>query len=95
MTGIWIVTLKFKPHKYHNPSKKRLRSCQTANICSDSTGAHHCFLIEATTLLECMAILRDKFPNVHVTRYEHAKYIDRVELNEEDRGKYPIVPKDM
>ena len=79
--------MKFKPHKYHNPSKKKLGSCQTSEACSDSTGAHHSCLVRATTLLECMAFVRNKYPHVHVTRYEHGKYIDQVELLNEDKGR--------
>lgn len=76
--GIWIVTVKFKLHKYHNPSKKKLNHCQTSDFCSDSTGAHHCFLVRASTLIELMTIVRNKYPNIHVTRYEYAQFIEEL-----------------
>lgn len=79
---LWIVTVKFKPHRYHVPAKKIVNNCQTSVLCTDSTGGHHCFLVEGDNLAlhNVMKIVRDKFPNVHVTRYERAKFIEEVDF---------------
>ena len=82
MTRTWIITVKFKPQKHHDPQNKKFGHCQTSWACTDSTGAHHCFLIKGTNLSldRITKIVKEKYPHVHITRIEHAKYIEEVEL---------------
>lgn len=72
----WIVTVKYKRNPNHDPRNKIIGTCQTSEMCSDSTGSHHCFLVKAHSLEEVATKVIMKFKKVHITRIELAKNIE-------------------
>ncbi len=75
---IWIVTIKNNKHPDHDPHNKKKGICGQSNICTDSTGAHHCFLVRADRLKDVEWFLTKERPYYHITRIELARSIIRV-----------------
>ena len=67
---LYIVTIKLKEKKEHNPRNKKIDYCPLTNnhICTDSTGAHHSVLIKAENINKIKQHL--KHLNFHITRIE-------------------------
>lgn len=63
---LYIVTIKQR-NIGHDPSNKKTGECLTSRECTDSTGHHHSYLVEADSI---KAIIEDT--KVHITRIEIA-----------------------
>lgn len=63
---IYIVTIKLPKNTMHDPKNKKTSHCVSNPVCTDSTGEHHSFLVNANSLKE----IRDYYDGVHITRIE-------------------------
>lgn len=63
----YIVTLKY-PEVNHDRRNKKVGPCHVSPFCTDSTGGHHCILVEARSV-DCVEKIVAKL-GVHVTRIE-------------------------
>lgn len=69
----WIVTVKEPKNTQHDPKNKVTSNCTYSEVCTDSTGEHHSFVI-ATDASEEQIKETIEASGVHVTRIERAKW---------------------
>lgn len=50
----------------HNPQDKKTNHCVSNPVCTDSTGEHHSFLVDANSI----PAIQDYFDGAHITRIE-------------------------
>jgi len=62
----YIVTIKVPNDKDHDPKNKQTGNCIVSSKCTDKTGAHHSYLVEAPSIDE----IKGKLVNKHITRIE-------------------------
>ena len=62
----YIVTIKKPRHVEHDPKNKITGSCGFCRRCTDLTGQHHSFLVEA----DSEQTIRDTLTDIHITRIE-------------------------
>lgn len=62
----FIVTIKKPKHADHDPKNKVTGICGFSRNCTDVTGQHHSFLVEANSEQD----IRDTLTDVHITRIE-------------------------
>lgn len=67
----FIVTVKLPRNKDHDPHNKQEGTCPAtaSKYCTDTTGEHHSFLLEAGSLLEAKTTVT-KMGFSHTTRIE-------------------------
>jgi hypothetical protein len=62
----YIVTVKLDRNLNHDPRNKKTSSCPVSPTCTDATGEHHSFLIDAANVEE----VRERSQVYHITRIE-------------------------
>jgi hypothetical protein len=67
----YIVTLKYKPDKKHDPLRKKTGTCKLSEFCTDKTGAHHCIVVQSNNITDVMEFYNGK----HITRIEKARFM--------------------
>jgi hypothetical protein len=69
----YIVTVKFTARAGHDPRNKQTAACPAipSSLCTDATGAHHSFLVDANDMDEVRVIVELSGYN-HITRIEEA-----------------------
>jgi hypothetical protein len=72
----WIVTVKTKQDKQHNPHDKKRGPCLFSDDCTDVTGAHHSFIVLAQTVKEVKDVVKRVYGDIHITRIELANIYD-------------------
>lgn len=66
----FIVTVKINKNPNHDPNNKRYGECPVMHtFCTDMTGEHHSFLIDAKNITEANQVV-GKMGFTHVTRIE-------------------------
>lgn len=64
---LYIITTKDPRNPGHNPHSKVTGGCTRADMCTDSTGEHHSFLLETSVSPE---EIKEALAPMHVTRIE-------------------------
>lgn len=64
-----IVTVKVNQSKTHNPENKKTGPCPWSEICTDSTGGHHSFVVIGPD----METIKEHVRGYRVTRIEVLK----------------------
>lgn len=70
----YVVTIKDPKNPKHNPHNKITGMCSRSDVCTDSTGEHHSFVLE-TDLDPDEVIAALKSAGTHVTRVEEAAIV--------------------
>lgn len=70
----YIVTIKDPKNPRHNPHNKVTSECTRSDVCTDSTGEHHSFIVE-TELSPGEVIAAFRSAGTHVTRVEQARVV--------------------
>lgn len=65
---LYIVTIKLRKNKEHDPRNKKTNHCVSNPVCTDSTGEHHSFLVNASSIPQ----IENYYEGVHITRIELA-----------------------
>lgn len=72
---IYIVTVKVKRNYKHDSQNKIENNCPYSDWCTDSTGSHHTFLMLGLETPDIRRQMKEKYPNIHITRIEKAKFL--------------------
>lgn len=69
--SLWAVTIKLPKNPAHNPRNKIVEGCRTSPLCTDATGEHHTFVVNA----DGVPPIKEYFEahEVHITRIELIK----------------------
>jgi hypothetical protein len=62
----FVVTIRLPKNPSHDPQNKVTGECLSSQYCTDVTGEHHSFVIEAATLAE----VEERLSSYHITRIE-------------------------
>lgn len=75
MAALFLVTVKLARNPEHNPRAKVTTSCPVGlgAPCTDATGEHHTYLVEATSRDVALAHAQQRYG--HVTRIEHTGHV--------------------
>ena len=63
---LYIVTVKQPKNKDHNPHDKKTGSCGYSDECTDVTGEHHSFVVDALNV----DVIKERMGALHITRIE-------------------------
>lgn len=79
---IYIVTVKLKQNpknffslSHHDPHNKIENECPFSDWCTDSTGAHHTFLMLGLETSDIERQMKQRHPGKHITRIEKARFL--------------------
>ena len=62
----FIVTVKIERDLNHDPKNKQTGHCPISSLCTDVTGQHHSYIVQAKSPDE----IREKLKADHITRIE-------------------------
>ena len=75
MLHSYVITVKYPRNPDHNPRDKKTGLCPHSSECSDSTGAHHSFIVMAYSMSHAVLIVDKHYPKIHITRIEYGEMI--------------------